>query len=51
MSSAMNNVREWLDSLGLDQYADAFEESAIDLGLLTELDHELLVRLQKVPVQ
>ena len=26
----MSDVRQWLDSLGLGQYADAFEDNAIE---------------------
>jgi predicted ATPase/class 3 adenylate cyclase len=38
----MTDVREWLDSLGLGQFGDAFAENAIDWELLPELNHELL---------
>jgi class 3 adenylate cyclase/tetratricopeptide (TPR) repeat protein len=38
----MTDIRQWLESLGLGQYADAFEENAIDQDTLLELDHELL---------
>ena len=38
----MTDVREWLDSLGLGQFGDAFAENAIDRELLPELNHELL---------
>lgn len=38
----MTAVREWLDSIGLDQYADAFEDNAVSWSLLPELDHEVL---------
>ena len=35
-------VLEWLENLGLGQYATAFEENAIDWELLPELDQETL---------
>ena len=35
-------VFEWLENLGLGQYATAFEENAIDWELLPELDQETL---------
>jgi hypothetical protein len=38
----MDDVREWLESIGLSQYADAFAENDFDWALLPELDHELL---------
>jgi hypothetical protein len=38
----MSDVRRWLDSLGFDQYADLFEENAVDWATLPELDHDLL---------
>jgi class 3 adenylate cyclase/tetratricopeptide (TPR) repeat protein len=41
----MSDVRIWLTSLGLGEYADAFERNAIDWKVLNELDHELLKEL------
>jgi len=38
----MSDVRQWLDALGLGQYADAFDENAIEWGVLGELDHGVL---------
>ena len=38
----MNDVREWLDSIGLGQYAEAFEQNDIEWVTLPELDHDLL---------
>ena len=38
----MSEIREWLDGLGLSQYADAFAENEISVDLLEELDQELL---------
>ena len=33
----MTTIRQWLDSLGLAQYAEAFEKNDIYLELLPEL--------------
>ena len=33
----MTNIRQWLESLGLGEYADAFEENAIEPDLLDDL--------------
>ena len=41
----MTDIRQWLDSLGLSQYADAFEENAIESEHLPDLDHEVLQSL------
>ena len=41
----MRDVRQWLDSLGLDQYADAFERNAIELDQLATLSDEELKEL------
>ncbi len=41
-SAFMSSVRDWLDSLGLGEYADAFESNAVGWETLCELDHELL---------
>ena len=30
----MSAVRNWLEAIGLDQYADAFEANDIDMDLL-----------------
>ena len=38
----MPDVREWLVSLGLAQYADAFEDNAIRWDVLFDLDHDVL---------
>jgi class 3 adenylate cyclase len=38
----MKDTRQWLESLGLGQYADAFEENDIDSDLLGELTDEFL---------
>ena len=38
----MADIRQWLTSIGLDQYADAFEENDIDPDLLPELTDEFL---------
>jgi class 3 adenylate cyclase len=34
----LNEIRQWLQDLGLGQYADAFDENAIDLDLLPDLE-------------
>ena len=41
----MMDVRRWLDSIGLGQYADAFEDDAVDWELLPDLTEEHLERL------
>ena len=33
----MSDICTWLEELGLEQYGDAFEESAIDARVLSEL--------------
>ncbi len=38
----MSDIRDWLRSLGLAQYTDAFEENEISVELLSELDQDLL---------
>jgi len=38
-------VQQWLEQLGLGQYAAAFAEGDIDLDLLPELDHETLIQV------
>ena len=38
----MSDIRQWLEDLGLGQYADAFEENRIRLGILPDLDHDIL---------
>jgi class 3 adenylate cyclase len=38
----MSAVRDWLEAIGLPQYADAFEANDIDTELLTEIDDQLL---------
>ena len=46
----MTDVGQWLDSLGLGQYAEAFEENAIVWVTLPELDHDLLKEVGVKPV-
>ena len=41
----MSELREWLDKLGLGQYADAFEENDIDESLALDLTDEALEKL------
>jgi class 3 adenylate cyclase len=38
----MSAVRDWLDAIGLGQYADAFEANDIDTDLLPQIDDQLL---------
>jgi hypothetical protein len=38
----MSAVRDWLEEVGLGQYADAFEANDTDIELLTEVDDQLL---------
>ena len=37
-----DGVSQWLKELGLGQYAEAFEENAIELEHLGDLDHDTL---------
>jgi class 3 adenylate cyclase len=38
----MITARDWLEEIGLGQYADAFEAHDIDMDLLTDIDDQLL---------
>src|SRR6516165_958013 len=38
----MSAVRDWLETIGLGQYADAFEANDIDTELLGQIDDQLL---------
>ena len=38
----MSRVRDWLEAIGLVQYADAFEANDIDLDLLGQVDDPML---------
>ncbi len=38
----MSDIREWLDRLGLGQYADAFEANAIDGDILPDVTDQTL---------
>jgi hypothetical protein len=38
----MSEVRKWLDSIDLAQYADAFETNDLDVDLLGQVDDQLL---------
>ena len=38
----MSEIRNWLDSIGLAQYADAFETNDLDIDLLRQVDDQLL---------
>ncbi len=41
----MSDTRQWLEALGLGQYADAFDENALDWELLPDLTDELLEKV------
>ncbi len=41
----MSGIRQWLEELGLGQYADAFEENDIEPILLPNLTDEALEKL------
>jgi hypothetical protein len=38
----MSEIRSWLESIGLGQYADAFETNDIDMDLLQHVDDQTL---------
>jgi predicted ATPase/class 3 adenylate cyclase len=38
----MSEIRKWLESIGLGQYADAFETNDIDMDLLKQVDDQML---------
>jgi SAM domain (Sterile alpha motif) len=38
----VSRVSEWLETIGLGQYADAFHENHIDIDLLGQLDDQVL---------
>lgn len=38
----MSEIRQWLQSLDLGEYASAFEENRVDLSLISDLDHTVL---------
>jgi class 3 adenylate cyclase len=38
----MSEVRKWLDTIGLAQYADTFETNDLDIDLLGQVDDQLL---------
>jgi len=38
----MSQIRKWLETIGLGQYADAFEANDIDMDLLAQVDDQLL---------
>jgi class 3 adenylate cyclase/tetratricopeptide (TPR) repeat protein len=41
----MSEIRKWLESIGLGQYADAFETNDIDMDLLRQIDDQALREL------
>src|SRR5215467_11888171 len=38
----MSEIQKWLETIGLGQYADAFETNAIDMELLRQVDDQIL---------
>jgi class 3 adenylate cyclase/tetratricopeptide (TPR) repeat protein len=40
--AVMTSLRQWLDSIGLGQYAGAFEKHSIDWDVLRKLNHSVL---------
>src|SRR5215471_6078466 len=38
----MSEIRNWLDSIGLGEYGDAFEANHIDMDLLQQVDDQML---------
>ena len=46
----MTDVQQWLNSIGLGQYADAFEENAIEWDLLPGLSSEELKEIGVGPL-
>jgi class 3 adenylate cyclase/tetratricopeptide (TPR) repeat protein len=38
----MSAIRDWLEAIGLAQYADAFESNDLDLDLLAQVDDQML---------
>jgi hypothetical protein len=38
----MSEIREWLEAIALGQYGDAFEANKIDIGLLKQVDDQIL---------
>ena len=38
----MSEVRKWLESIGFDQYVDAFETNDLEIDLLRQVDDQLL---------
>ena len=38
----MSEIRNWLESIGLGQYGDAFEVNEIDMDLLGQVDDQIL---------
>jgi hypothetical protein len=38
----MSEIRKWLESIGLGQYADAFVTNDIDMDLLKQVNDQML---------
>ena len=45
----MSDIRQWLEELGLSQYADAFEREEVDLDTLPDLT-ELMLKEMGLPI-
>jgi SAM domain (Sterile alpha motif) len=45
MGAAMQQIAQWLDKLGLGQYAQRFEDNGIDLSVLSDLTDQDLEKL------
>ena len=41
-AQGMSEIRKWLETIGLAQYADAFEANDIDMELLKQVDDQTL---------
>src|SRR6185437_16541139 len=44
--AAMQQIADWLEKLGLEQYAQRFAENGIDVGILPDLKDEDFDRLE-----
>ena len=45
MGAAMQDIAQWLDKLGLGQYAQRFDDNGIDLSVLPDLTDQDLEKL------
>src|SRR5215813_1228382 len=46
----MQSVRQWLDQLGLTDYAEIFERNAVDFDVLRELTDQDLEKIGVLPL-